>query len=84
MHVILIPTNQRKVTKNMFSNTDFQSEGPVKSKGRQRKEPWDEKVQRQERYHADMMQIQRDWMNEFEKIDDSLITRPKYFFFSKK
>lgn len=43
------------------------------AKGKSRKEPWDENVQRQERYHNDMMQVQRESLNTFKDFMSQMI-----------
>lgn len=37
-------------------------------KGKQKKEPWEESVSRQERYHADMMEMQRESLSVFKDV----------------
>lgn len=64
---------------NMFFDDDEELPPPSSPqsdesiKGKKRKEPWDENIARQERYHNEMMEIQRESLDVFKGLMSQMI-----------
>lgn len=64
-------SNRRSDEENETEETAATTHKP--SKGKPRKEPWDENVQLQERYHNEMMEVQRESLNTFKDFMSQII-----------